>query len=167
MTQVEAMTRLRKIGGIRPAGARMLRAALDDTGSTCGFTGIMVDHALRILDHDGITWQNASRRRRHDAHRRSLEARQLEFTDFDNLIGQVLLTGVPVVVNDPQDPRLGRLPLVAYPPLHSFLGVPVFDGDQVIGIIGVANGIRGYSTKDRERLELVARKPRTRRTASV
>ena len=86
----------------------------------------------------------------------------MEFTNLDNLVGQVLRTAAPVVVNDPQDPQLGRLPLVAYPPLHSFLGVPMF-GERVIGMVGVANRFHGYSGKDREELESVVGKPKIRR----
>jgi GAF domain-containing protein len=167
MTRAEAITALHKIDASRTAGRRMLRAALDHTASTCGFTGVVVDSVLRVIEHDGITWHKPAGHKRHpEVQDRSTKAEPVEFTNFDNLVGQVLLTAAPVVVNDPQDPRLGRLPLIAYPPLHSFLGVPMFDGERVIGMIGVANRFHGYSTKDREKLQSVAGKPQLRRVAS-
>ena len=144
------------------AAARVLRAALDETSSTCGFTAVVVKEGVRILEHDGITWhRGVGQEAASDAGRNS----HLEFSDLNNLVGQVVRGAVPVVVNDPQDPRLGRLPLVAYPPLHSFLGVPVFDGEEVVGVIGVANRFHGYSTQDRERLQSVAGGPKTRRAS--
>jgi GAF domain-containing protein len=167
MTRAAAIAALHRISATRTAGARMLRVALDHTGSTCGFTGVVVDRVLRVVEHEGITWHKPTGRKRHpDTQDRSTKADPVEFTNFDNLVGQVLLTAAPVVVNDPQDPRLGRLPLVAYPPLHSFLGVPMFEGERVVGMIGVANRFDGYSTKEREELESVAGKPKLRRAAS-
>jgi GAF domain-containing protein len=160
----KTMTTLLKMKETRTAGGRMLRAAMEETGSTCGFTAVVVEQGLRILEHDGITWHQPTRRdSRVEPRTRSERTTALEFTNLDNLVGQVLRGAAPVVVNDPQDPRLGRLPLVAYPPLHSVLGVPVFDGDAVVGVIGVANRFHGYSTQDRERLQSVAGRPGLRR----
>jgi GAF domain-containing protein len=160
------MPTLLKMKDTRTAAARLLRAALDETSSTCGFTAVVVKEGLRILEHDGITWHRSGRRAgRAGTAADSGRTGDLEFSDLNNLVGQVVRAAAPVVVNDPQDPRLGRLPLVAYPPLHSFLGVPVFDGEDVVGVIGVANRFHGYSTQDRERLQSVAGGPKTRRAA--
>lgn len=71
-------------------------------------------------------------------------APSLEFHNLDNLFGHVITSGQPVISNRPDlDPRRGGLPK-GHPPLHAFLGVPLHFGDQLIGMIGVANRPGGY-----------------------
>ena len=71
-------------------------------------------------------------------------APSLEFHNFDNLFGHVITSGQPVISNRPDlDPRRGGLPK-GHPPLHAFLGIPLYFGDQLIGMVGVANRPGGY-----------------------
>ena len=73
-----------------------------------------------------------------------LKSRQLKFTNLNNLAGLPALTGKSVIANDAQhDPRAGGLP-PNHPPIHSFLGLPVYFGDQLVGVAGVANRANGY-----------------------
>jgi signal transduction histidine kinase/CheY-like chemotaxis protein len=50
-----------------------------------------------------------------------------------------------VIANEAsKDPRAGGLP-PGHPPLESFLGLPVFNGLEMVGLVGIANRSDGYS----------------------
>lgn len=60
------------------------------------------------------------------------------------LFGAVMVTGEPVIANDPgHDPRRGGLP-EGHPALKAFLGVPVFHGDALVAMFGISNRPGGY-----------------------
>ncbi|MEB3289530.1 MAG: histidine kinase dimerization/phosphoacceptor domain -containing protein [Leptolyngbya sp.] len=68
----------------------------------------------------------------------------MEFSNMNTLFGAVITTEEPVIANHPStDPRRGGTP-DGHPPLHSFLGLPLFSGQEIIGIVGVANRPNGY-----------------------
>ncbi|MEB3266932.1 MAG: PAS domain S-box protein, partial [Leptolyngbya sp.] len=68
----------------------------------------------------------------------------MEFHNLKTLFGQVMVTGEPVIANHPStDPRRGGVP-DGHPPLNAFLGVPFFRGDQLVGMVGLANRPEGY-----------------------
>ncbi len=68
----------------------------------------------------------------------------LIFQNLETLFGTVLTTGEVVIANEaPGDPRGPGVP-AGHPPLHRFLGVPLFDGTELIGMFGVANRPGGY-----------------------
>ncbi len=68
----------------------------------------------------------------------------LEFRNLDTLFGAVLTTHEPVIANHPDsDPRAGGRP-PGHPPLKAFLGLPFFQGQTFIGMVGVANRPGGY-----------------------
>ncbi len=68
----------------------------------------------------------------------------LEFRDLDNLAGMPALLQEPVIANDvPHDPRADGLP-AAHPVVHTFMGLPVQAGGEVVGVVGVANRRDGY-----------------------
>ncbi|MDX2231532.1 MAG: PAS domain S-box protein [Leptolyngbyaceae cyanobacterium bins.349] len=72
-------------------------------------------------------------------------AQGMEFHNLKTLFGQVMVTGQPVISNSPStDPRRGGLP-TGHPPLHAFLGVPFYRGEQMVGMVGIANRPHGYS----------------------
>jgi PAS domain S-box-containing protein len=69
----------------------------------------------------------------------------MEFHNLNTLFGQVMVTGQPIIANHPSiDPRRGGLP-DGHPPLNAFLGVPFYRGDQMVGMVGIANRPNGYS----------------------
>ena len=71
----------------------------------------------------------------------------MEFHNMATLFGQVILTGKPVISNNPaEDPRSAGTP-AGHPPLQSFLGIPFFDGEELIGMVGIANRPGGYDEK--------------------
>jgi PAS domain S-box-containing protein len=72
-------------------------------------------------------------------------AGELRFEKLRSLYGAVMTTSAPVIANDaPNDPRRCGLP-AGHPPLHSFLGIPMRAGNDLVGVIGLANAPGGYS----------------------
>lgn len=68
----------------------------------------------------------------------------LAFSKLNTLYGEILKTGKYVLSNDPaNDPRSGGLPK-GHPPLNKFLGLPFYNGDTLLGVVGIANKQGGY-----------------------
>jgi signal transduction histidine kinase len=152
----EAMTELLRTGDPRAASGRVLRAALQHTESQYGFAGVTDGRTLRMLNHEGVVWHDQLNRDFYEhAAERYRQVGYLEFTNFNNLFGQVLLTGHAVISNEPSsDPRAGGLP-PGHPPLHCFLGVPILSEGRIVGMIGVANRTSGYGAAEQHRLEVL------------
>ncbi|PQJ95090.1 response regulator [Chromatium okenii] len=87
----------------------------------------------------GIAWN--------DQTRQLLEVAQvegMEFRNLQNLFGTILRAGAAVIVND-FDHAAHALPFpVGHPVIHAFLGMPIRNGDQLLGIVGLANRPGGY-----------------------
>jgi len=78
----------------------------------------------------------------------------LEFTNMRTLFGQVITSGELLISNSPTtDPRSSGLP-EGHPALNSFLGMPVFYGEEVVGMYGLANRKNGYDQELIDRLQL-------------
>ncbi len=73
-----------------------------------------------------------------------------------SVFGRVVLEGRPRISNDVEnDPgRIGQPP--GHPRVRTFLGVPLRVGDEVIGMIGVANNEKGYGADDERLLSTFA-----------
>ncbi len=68
----------------------------------------------------------------------------IEFRNLDTLFGQVILTGQPVISNDPaNDPRSAGLPKEHFP-LRSFLGLPFHFEGKLVGMVGIGNRPGNY-----------------------
>ncbi len=156
-TITDAMTAFLTTGNWREASAVLLRSAISQTASEYGFIGVVVEGpTLRILNHEGIVWDNSVNREFYDNVMRTYEERgYLEFANFNNLFGTVITTGKPVVSNDcAADSRSGGIP-PGHPPLNHFLGVPILRGAEVVGMIGVANRRGGYTAIERNKIEIL------------
>ncbi|MFO0841728.1 MAG: PAS domain S-box protein, partial [Gemmataceae bacterium] len=122
----------------------LLLTLLEATGSEYGLLGEVLggEDGLRYLKTLAITdisWDEGSSR----LYRES-KGRGLEFRNLETLFGAVITTGVPVLTNDPAShPGSGGLP-PGHPPLRSFLGLPFHQGQEVVGMVGVANRPGGY-----------------------
>lgn len=96
---------------------------------------------LKAHSITNIAWDEATRKF-YDEHYEE----GMEFANMNTLFGAVIMTGQPVIANDPQsDPRRGGTPS-GHPPLRAFLGIPFFSGAQLIGMVGVANRPGGYDS---------------------
>jgi PAS domain S-box-containing protein len=121
----------------------LLEELLALTNSAYGFIGEVERIAegqpfLRIHAMTDIAWNEDTK---------ALMAQKvtmLELHDLKTLFGHVMTTGKPVIVNDPaHDPRAGGLP-PGHPPMHALLGLPVFHGGVMTGMVGIANRPGGY-----------------------
>jgi signal transduction histidine kinase len=74
------------------------------------------------------------------------------------MLAALLTAGAPERLADiRRDPRFGGWWPAAHPELTAFLGVPIKNGDEVLGIIFVANKTRGeFTDRDEELLTLFA-----------
>ncbi|BAP56825.1 signal transduction histidine kinase [Thioploca ingrica] len=89
-----------------------------------------------------IAW-NENTRQFHDANKNT----GFIFKKLDNLFGYVVTTGEQIITNDPQhDPRHAGIP-PGHPDINSFLGVPIYYNDILVGEIGLANRPAGYDTE--------------------
>ncbi len=133
------------------ASRLLLDGMLLRTESTCGFIGEV------LFDHDGkpyLKFHALSGIRRDDDSQCLLDQTQVEteFRNLENLFGAVLSTGKVVIANDvANDPRQGGLP-VGHSPLKTFLGVPIYHGELMTGMAGLANRSDGYDANTIESL---------------
>ena len=127
-----------------PTFDRLLTHLLDIADSEYGFIGEVFRDGqgapfLRPYAITDISWDEASRQ----LYRKYVSG-GFEFRNLNTLFGQVLTTGKPVIANDPaHDPRRGGLP-EGHPALNAFLGLPLLRGDELVGMVGVANRPGGY-----------------------
>lgn len=137
----------------RAAFELMLSDLLGLTGSQFGFIGEVLYHSdqtpyLKIGAITNIAWSPETQ-----ALYQQIERRGMIFERLDNLLGLPMVTGDVIVANDlASDPRRGGLP-AGHPPIHAYIGIPVFSGDQQIGLIGLANRSDGYKARLAEELE--------------
>lgn len=123
-----------------------LKIVLDVSGSEYGFIAELMkdDHgALFMRAHaiSDISWDEKSR----DMYSVYGVQRFMDFHALDNLFGHVLLTGNTVISNSPgDDPRAGGFPK-GHRSMDCFLGLPLVAGNDVLGMIAIANRPNGYS----------------------
>ncbi len=131
----------------------LLSGLLKLTDSEYGFGGEVLSNRagqpyLKTHAISNITWNDET-----EALYQRAAADGMEFYNLNTLFGTVLTSGELVLSNNPaQDPRAGGLPH-GHPALSSFLGVPVLAGENVIGMVGVANRAGGYDNAVVERLQ--------------
>ncbi|MDX2052237.1 MAG: GAF domain-containing protein [Polyangiaceae bacterium] len=123
----------------------LLEGLLRATGSSYGFIGEVVEGEagkpyLKCHALSDVAWDEASR----EVYRGAATT-GIAFRNLDNLFGRVITTRSAVIANEPSsDHRRGGLP-PGHPPLKAFLGLPLFMGDALVGLLGVANREGGYS----------------------
>ncbi len=72
------------------------------------------------------------------------------------LILWVRQEGVSVITNKPAGHPMFEQPPPFHPVLETFLGVPLRDGDRVVGMIGLGNRTGGYLAEDRAAVEILS-----------
>lgn len=137
----------------RKAFAPLLDEIIRLTESEYGFIGeILLDPNqqpyLKTYAISDISWDEESTK----LYQENI-ATGLEFRNLNNLFGWGLVSGKPVISNDPDnDPRSGGLPK-GHPHLKAFLGIPIFFADDLVAYIGMANHPQGYRAEDVEFLK--------------
>ena len=135
----------------------VLETLLHITGSEYGFVGEVLSNEqgqsyIQAYAITNIAWDEASRAlyQRH-------EASGLEFHNLDTLFGATLTSSQPVISNDPaSDPRSSGRPQ-GHPPLDAYLGLPLYSGKIMVGMIGLANRAGGYDKSQIEYLNPLLR----------
>ncbi len=130
-------------GAIKDVYEALLSTLIRMTDSEYGFLDEVSEDEQgmykRSLALSNIAWDEASRLLYRD-----LVEHNLEFRNLNNLAGAPAVTGKLVIANDPaQDPRSGGIPR-GHPPLKAFMGIPLYFGGQVVGVVGVGNRPGGY-----------------------
>ncbi|MBC7993851.1 MAG: PAS domain S-box protein [Rhizobacter sp.] len=121
---------------------------LDWTGSEYGFLAALLhdEHGapfLRIEVLTDIAWNEATRAMV-DRHRRGGPQDAMEFHNLKTLFGAAITSREVVISNDPaNDPRRSGLP-GGHPGMYAFLGVPLFHGGEMVGMLGLSNRAGGY-----------------------
>lgn len=129
----------------RQAYEEILHALVNRTSSEYGFLDEVLYEAdgtpykLSLALSD-ISWDEASR----DLYEQ-LSAQKLEFRNLNNLSGAPVLEGRTIIANDvPRHPDYRGLP-TGHPPLITYMGIPLYFGNEIIGVVGVANREGGYT----------------------
>jgi signal transduction histidine kinase len=125
---------------------RTLDYCLELTGSQFGFVGLMLQ--ANQVDVAAIKGFEPSDPGFHERFR-SIPVRPSVF-------GTVVITGRSYLSNDvPHDPLHVTAPR-GHPGVHTFLGVPLLFGGEVLGMLGVANREGGYSMEQERLLSIFA-----------
>ncbi len=131
----------------------LLAAFLSLTNSGYGFVGEVYDNDdgspyLRTHAITNIAWDEPSRL----FYQEQMDA-GMAFRNLRSLFGAAMVSGQPVIANDPHtDPRAAGLP-AGHPPMDAFLGIPLSVGDRVVAMVGLANQPGGYGPEDIEFLQ--------------
>jgi PAS domain S-box-containing protein len=125
----------------------LLTDLLEFTLCEFGFIAEVLHHPsdghafLRMSVITDVSW-NLATQAMYERHRSGEQP--IEFHNLDTLFGAAVLGREPVIANDPpSDPRSSGLPR-NHPPLESFLGVPLFHGGDMVGLVGLANRPGGF-----------------------
>jgi len=157
-TVTHALNTFLDSGDWSAASRHLLSFAIRQTRSEYGFLGVVLDGKnLRVLAHEGVAWDLKLNRELYEEKvHEHLTRGYFEIAHEDNLLGAVISKGQTVISNSPKDdPRSGRLP-AGHPPVHSFLGVPIFKGKEVVGLIAVANRPGGFTGHELRYLETMS-----------
>ena len=130
---------------------RMLNTLLSVSESEYGFIGEVLHKDqkpyLKTYAITNIAWNEETLKLYEDN-----VAVGLEFYNLETLFGQAIVTKEVIISNDPSnDKRSGGLPS-GHPPLNAFLGIPFFQGDEILGMVGLSNKAGGYDPADVEEL---------------
>jgi two-component system NtrC family sensor kinase len=123
---------------------KLLAVLLDLTSSEYGFIGEVHQDPegkpfLRTHAITNIAWTDEMR-----VQYAKQIPQGIDFRNLRSLFGAVLTSGEPVIANEPAtDPRRCGIP-PGHPPLRAFLGLPFKSGEEMVGMVGIANRPDGY-----------------------
>lgn len=128
----------------------LLDYILTSTQSEYGFIGEVLydEHNRPYLKSHAITniaWNEETRK-----HYDQFVSDGLEFRNLDTLFGQTLTGQKVYIANDPKnDPKSGGIPH-GHPAMNTYIGIPFFKNDRMMGMMGLANKPGGYTMSDVE-----------------
>jgi PAS domain S-box-containing protein len=131
----------------------LLDKILNLTESKFGFIGEVLydeqnDPYLKSHTLTNISWSEETQQFYNQNYRTGLE-----FRNLNTLFGESLKSGQIVIANQAYaDPRAGGTPH-GHPRLERYLGIPVYKGNEFVGLMGLANKSQDYSMADVEFLE--------------
>ncbi len=143
------------ISGLDPGKVyqEMLNILVRHTGSSFGF----LDEVLYESDGapyklslalSNIAWDDESR-----TLYEQLVERKLEFRNLNNLSGAPVLDITTIIANDvPRHPRYQGVPK-GHPALTTYMGIPLYFGNEIIGVAGIANRPGGYDEEIAKAIE--------------
>ncbi len=121
----------------------MLQGLLELTGSEYGFTGeVHYDEAGQ--PYFSISATNLGNDREGEAFMAAHSPTTMMFHNLDNIFGQALLTGEVMISNDLVGDSRGKGAPPGHPAIRNFLGVPIYSGEELVGIYGIGNRPEGY-----------------------
>lgn len=131
----------------------MLNIAIHHTNSGFGFIGEVVESEsetpfLRTLAISDIIVEKAGR-----GPLKPLTEAQIGGRDLSDLFGHALRTGEVILSNEADTATQTKDDTTRQPSLHSFLGIPVFHGIEMVGLIGLANRPGGYDAEQLRELD--------------
>jgi two-component sensor histidine kinase/DNA-binding response OmpR family regulator len=130
-----------------PAGAfeHLLQSLLLLTQSEYGFIGEILHSpkAKPYLKYHAICESGQGAITPHSAHKLSFPL--LDAASVKTICSRIESSGHPFLANSPADlPTLHGVPEGAGA-LQNLLAVPIYTGEELVGIVGIANGLAGYS----------------------
>ena len=132
-------------------GKICLAVAEEVTGSRFGFIGeIQPDGLLHILEISNPGWVCCT------MHDQSEHCPPPGNFKIHGLYGHVILEGKPFYTNTPHSHHASIGTPEGHPPLTSFLGVPLYREDTVVGVIALANREEGFGLDDIESVTSLA-----------
>jgi signal transduction histidine kinase len=135
----QAMTRYLEQGELADASAILLRAALEQTGSTCGLAALVTEGPrLRLVATAGLEAAGEATGAESAGVGRGGSPRLLPIVEPGSALGASLVNGSEIV-----EERL--------------LAVPVQRGAEVVGVLALANRPGGYSARDPVGLQALCR----------
>jgi diguanylate cyclase (GGDEF)-like protein/PAS domain S-box-containing protein len=138
----------------RPAFDRLLDATLRLTGSEYGFIAEVIQDANGnpYLKERTIRYGDAKRQALHDRDSRQ----DFELHDLDNLYGKAITSGQPLITNEvKRDTDTVEMPS-GHPGIKNFLCLPLYQWDEVIGVIAMINRPDGYNESLARELEPIS-----------
>lgn len=129
---------------LRQLGHELLATLLDFGEAEYGFIGEVLHDPqgapyLKTFTLTNIAW-NPEMQALYEAHHRE----GLEFRNLDTLFGHTLRTGELVIANKPDEHPSARGLPKGHPALNTYAGVPIHDGQQLIGMVGLGNRTAGF-----------------------
>jgi signal transduction histidine kinase/ActR/RegA family two-component response regulator len=139
------------------AALPMLRYCIALTASPLALLCAGVEHSVRVIAMEGTDTDRVNSPDFHRALSVALaDPGYVELQGLDHLLGSVIKTGEVVIMNSPAtDPRFAQLP-DRKAQVQSFLGVPLRKGDEVVGVLGVADHAGGYDPNILEDLGFIS-----------